>query len=710
MAKNGAIVAFGGGGNDEEGSKPGVFGGARKRWSSGWGQNNAVVETRAEKRQRIRQDNLTQCCQIVTYVLFLAIFTATVLLERSPSSPLLAAHVRAMLSDGSDSLEAVSDADSLYDYLKEVFVPALYATNVDTEMASELSTSLHPIDAANRLLGGVRLRQARVKMQSDCQIGPMFSNYGISCYPPFGTDVQSADSYGPNSRFVYSADPEGITFSGKLGSYTADGFMEMLPTNQTSAVSAIEQLQSDGFIDDATRAVFVDFSVWNGNVGLYATVGIAVEFGAGGGVKNAVDVITMTESNMSVGGLGFTSNLMGFVGYVLLIILVLWLLAEEIQEIINDRWKYLKDWFWNVLDWMNLVLIIVAFILRVMSYSHADSLNIGAQELGDQNSFTNLRALAEKVKTARLINAINAVFMWCKVLKYYRHMPLLRELIQVIYKALGLFVPYLVMFTVAFIGFCMSYNIGFGDKIYEFSTFGGTVVYLCRAFIRDIELMPAYDLTPAFGALLILLFYVAMVLVGTIVMFSILANAQFEAKYDPNRARVEMENLHEDEPMEELFRVVRGRIKRFLRRRVPLLYVHLFKKADTEGNDAAAEGANGGALSPSGGRNSQPRATTGAWRKALGDNGSRVGALSLHNGSNGLEDDDESQVERPDRAGLMRAIEHMSGRVLSEISILGIEIKSELHDVCERVAQMKIAVEELSWRADQIHLEQAEEL
>jgi hypothetical protein len=266
------------------------------------------------------------------------------------------------------------------------------------------------------------------------------------------------------------------------------------------------------------------------------------------------------------------------------------------------------------------------------------------------------------------------------------------------------------MFTVAFIGFCMSYNIGFGDKIYEFSTFGGTVVYLCRAFIRDIELMPAYDLTPAFGALLILLFYVAMVLVGTIVMFSILANAQFEAKYDPNRARVEMENLHEDEPMEELFRVVRGRIKRFLRRRVPLLYVHLFKKADTEGNDAAAEGANGGALSPSGGRNSQPRATTGAWRKALGDNGSRVGALSLHNGSNGLEDDDESQVERPDRAGLMRAIEHMSGRVLSEISILGIEIKSELHDVCERVAQMKIAVEELSWRADQIHLEQSDEL
>jgi len=253
----------------------------------------------------------------------------------------------------------------------------------------------------------------------------------------------------------------------------------------------------------------------------------------------------------------------------------------------------------------------------------------------------------------------------------------------------------MIMFTVAFIGFCMSYNIGFGDRLYEFSTFGGTVVYLCRAFIRDIELMPAYDITPAFGALLILLFYVALVLVGTIVMFSILANAQFEAKYDKTRAAVEMENLHEDEPMEELSRVVRAKVRRFLRRRFPWIYVKIYnpKKAAglQEGNDAQE----GNQLALPGG-NVAPRAVAGGWRRALDDGGSDY--------------DSDSELEPPTRAGLMRAIEHMSGRVLSEISILGIEIKSELHDVCERVAQMKIAVEELSWRADQVHLEQSEEL
>merc|ERR1719359_1443000 len=55
---------------------------------------------------------------------------------------------------------------------------------------------------------------------------------------------------------------------------------------------------------------------------------------------------------------------------------------------------------------------------------------------------------------------------------------------------------------------------------------------------------------------------------------------------------------------------------------------------------------------------------------------------------------------------IMLAIQHMSGRVLSEVQEVGIEIRSELHDVCERVAQMQMAVEELSWRAELVRREQ----
>merc|ERR1712107_404560 len=68
---------------------------------------------------------------------------------------------------------------------------------------------------------------------------------------------------------------------------------------------------------------------------------------------------------------------------------------------------------------------------------------------------------------------------------------------------------------------------------------------------------------------------------------------------------------------------------------------------------------------------------------------------------------EEAESEGPiSRRDVLRAIEHMSGRVLSEVSIVGIEIRSELHDICERVAQMRMAVEELTWRTDKVKDEQ----
>merc|ERR1711871_108211 len=59
---------------------------------------------------------------------------------------------------------------------------------------------------------------------------------------------------------------------------------------------------------------------------------------------------------------------------------------------------------------------------------------------------------------------------------------------------------------------------------------------------------------------------------------------------------------------------------------------------------------------------------------------------------------------------VLMCINHMSGRLLSEVQEVGMEIRSELHDVCERVAQMQMAVDELAWRTERIRSEQVEAL
>merc|ERR1719210_2348736 len=122
----------------------------------------------------------------------------------------------------------------------------------------------------------------------------------------------------------------------------------------------------------------------------------------------------------------------------------------------------------------------------------------------------------------------------------------------------------------------MSYNIGFGDKIWELSSLPSSLTYLCRAFLRDVELMPAYALMPGFGAVLILIFYVTFLLVGVNVLFAIIADAMFRAKVDRDRKERESKGrktaedaLHKEEPVEEFFRETHRIVKKQLELRAP---------------------------------------------------------------------------------------------------------------------------------------------
>merc|ERR1719316_1037189 len=55
---------------------------------------------------------------------------------------------------------------------------------------------------------------------------------------------------------------------------------------------------------------------------------------------------------------------------------------------------------------------------------------------------------------------------------------------------------------------------------------------------------------------------------------------------------------------------------------------------------------------------------------------------------------------------VMQSVEHMAGRILSRVQGMGIEIRSEVLDVYEKMAMMDLAVSELTRRAKVIEIEQ----
>lgn len=660
-------------------------------------------EPMEEKRLRTKKDNLALCKSIAYYIVFLICFTSFVLLDQSTSNAQIVDLLQNKLANGVVPISNVMATKDVFDYLQKVIVPELYKNDAETAMAQAQSKALSSIDMYNRLLGPIRIRQSRVSEYMNCQnlMTPLFSNYNFDCLPAFSSATASQDSFGPQQEFVYTVDATAPSYNGAFATYTGSGFMQLLPSNSSlAALTLITKLNVDGFLDVLTRAVMIEFNIWSENVGAYAAVQIVFEFAANGNAEHVLNMLTMSQRNVTLGGLGQFRDWLPIIFLIIVMILVLHFLFEEFQELIKDWRAYFFD-FWNIIDWINLVLLVISFIMRCMNWSDSTAKNLGKAQLDNKDMWVNLQALGTSISLVKFIDGFNAVLIWGKCVKYTKSVPIVKDLIRVLGSALGLFLPFLFMFTIGIIGFALAYNIGFGDKIWNLSTLPKAFVYLIRAFISNVKLMPAYYITPGFGAILILLYYVTFVLVGFNFMFAMMAHAIYESKYDKDRVQKEreLEELHQDEPIEELVREVKERSKQAFESYLPKTYARFFGgelQDETDSQESSngeenedKQSANGSAYSGSKPSKNKALRDDEAWDQANLDD---IGYMR--------------QPRRPTSQELLRAIEHMSGRILSEVSIVGIEIKSELHDVCERVAQMQMAAEELSWRADQVRVGQ----
>eukprot|EP00930_Biecheleria_cincta_P013344 TRINITY_DN11944_c0_g1_i1.p1 TRINITY_DN11944_c0_g1~~TRINITY_DN11944_c0_g1_i1.p1 ORF type:complete len:707 (-),score=112.87 TRINITY_DN11944_c0_g1_i1:203-2323(-) len=653
-------------------------------------------ESLGTKMERIRTANLSQCVTTAQFFLFILIFSTAMLVNQSVATSRLSDHFRLKLDPSNFRISKIDSVDTLYDYLEQVVVPTLFENTTDTKIADKISTALYPVDSSNRLLGPLRLRQARVKQKENCQVTPLFQTYTVKCYPGFSGDTASTDAFGPEGKFKYSGEEQGgVPFDGQFATYDPNGFIQYLAINVTTAVNHLRTLRSEGFMDTATRALIVEFNTWNSNIGLYAAVQLVVEFGPSGGVFQQIEIGTLTQRVLNAGGLGATDDWVAFVLLIFVMFFVVQFIFEEIQELYSSWRTYFFD-AWNLLDWANMFLLLYGFTLRCLLFADAGGAGIGKEALAggpSSQEFQNLTGYAASGTTVRVLNAFNCVLLWGKVTKYLRHLPFVKELVSTVWVAFDLFVPYLLMFLVAFLGFVMAFNIGFGDKLSELSTFTTSAMYLCRAFLKDVKLMPVYNITPLFGAALILLFYVNMMLVGLALMFAMMADALFNAKYSKEFKEMweEKQALHEDEPVEELWRFTKSSTRALAIRFTPGLYYRYEKFVA----DRAAANAPLAVLGD------DHQANLALEDEFMRDNdASSVSSYSDEDGPSG----------RPSPEELKRAIEHMSGRILSEITVVGIEIKSEIHDVCERLAQMQMAVEELAWRTDKVRTDQEVEM
>lgn len=75
-------------------------------------------------------------------------------------------------------------------------------------------------------------------------------------------------------RWRYSEESEvgGSSHPGEVASYSGGGYYLDLSRNREDSANQLQVLKDNLWLDRGTRAVFLDFSVYNGNINLFCIV------------------------------------------------------------------------------------------------------------------------------------------------------------------------------------------------------------------------------------------------------------------------------------------------------------------------------------------------------------------------------------------------------------------------------------------------------
>ncbi|KAK0419710.1 hypothetical protein QR680_014281 [Steinernema hermaphroditum] len=145
-------------------------------------------------------------------------------------------------------------------------------------------------DKTSRLMGYGTIRQIRSQYNRNCKIVTGFQQIFDHCQGKTGESYEDKDSYKRGWRRTIdrsSADLEyfhrstkelmGKSYWGEHDSYSGGGYVTFLNGSASALREKFHRLERERWIDDRTRAIFVEFSAYNAQINMFAVVQLLIE-------------------------------------------------------------------------------------------------------------------------------------------------------------------------------------------------------------------------------------------------------------------------------------------------------------------------------------------------------------------------------------------------------------------------------------------------
>ncbi len=436
-------------------------------------------------------------------------------------------------------LKKISTVNDYWKWLEESFILNLRAQqwyNGDTPR--NLSGFIN--DKSNRLIGWATMRQLRVKsdlchsqkIRSTCIYDYSFSNEDKDCYQP-GWNNETIDEYSSTilTAFQYQSntDLDTYVYVGNHGSYSGGGYVYEFRGRLTDIQSNLSMLHQLGWIDNQTRAIIIQLSLYNPNAQLFTSITFLLEFLSTGGIDSQarfepIDFYGMFFSLrlMMMFYLFYVEfrSLSQLVCTILYMLFIIYLMLMEIQSFFRLKWNYFGQ-FWSLIEVGIIICSWSGVGVYIWRYKESQRISSLFEETNGY-VYVNLQLSTYVNDLVTFLFGFCCFFGTIRFLRLCRFNHRLTLFTETLKSAAKELLSFAMMFSIVFLSFLCLFYLLFVAKISSCSSLLGTAQMLFETTLMNFDTSDFYNAAPFLGPLCFSLFVLLVVFVCISMFLSII--------------------------------------------------------------------------------------------------------------------------------------------------------------------------------------------
>ena len=350
------------------------------------------------------------------------------------------------------------------------------------------------------------------------------NKYGFG-WSEYNESFVPANGYGAIYKaFQYRSAESLNTFpiDGKYGTYIGGGHVYELRGKLSYIIGNLTKLEQMNWVDRQTRAIFVEFSIYNPNINLVMVSTIQVEFLASGNIltKATFDPVSLfNEVNLSG---SFSGLLIAF--DVFYMIFIVYFMMVEIRQLIKHGYKAYLSQFWSYIEWSIIICSWVAFSTFLYKLYAGNEVSDFFKKTSGY-SYINLQRLAYWNQVLNYSLAFCCVFGTIKFLKLLRFNQRINSLGLTLMNCMKELLAFGVIFGILWFAFIQLMYLFFSKDVYGYSSILRSMETSFAIMLGKVEVQPLINSNTTFGPLVFMSYNIVMVLMLLNIFISIVTQS-----------------------------------------------------------------------------------------------------------------------------------------------------------------------------------------